>query len=61
LNDRAYVIQTAAYAVAGVCFIVVALLDTGGWAVVLGILGLAMLALALWRWYGSRRTLDGAP
>jgi hypothetical protein len=56
LTNRAYTIQTAAYIIAGVCFIVVALLDTGGWTVFLGIVGLVMLVLASWRWYSLRRT-----
>jgi hypothetical protein len=51
LTNRAYTIQTAAYIIGGVCFIVVAVLDTGAWTVVLGIIGLVMLVLALWRWY----------
>lgn len=55
MTNRAYTIQTAAYIIAGVCFIVVALLDTGGWAVVLGIIGILMLVLALWRWYSVGR------
>jgi hypothetical protein len=57
LTNRAYTIQTAAYIIAGVCFIVVALLDTGGWTVFLGIMGLVMLMLALWRWYSTSRNL----
>jgi hypothetical protein len=56
LTNRAYTIQTAAYIIAGICFIVVALLDTGAWTVVLGIVGLVMLLLALWRWYSVSRT-----
>ena len=55
LTNRAYTIQTAAYIVAGVCFILVALLDTGAWTVFLGILGLVMFVLALWRWYSVGR------
>jgi hypothetical protein len=56
LTNRAYTIQTAAYIIAGVGFVVVGLLDTGGWTVVLGVIGLAMLVLASWRWYSVRRT-----
>jgi O-antigen/teichoic acid export membrane protein len=56
LTNRAYTIQTAAYIIAGICFIVVALLDTGAWTVVLGIVGLVVLLLALWRWYSVSRT-----
>jgi VIT1/CCC1 family predicted Fe2+/Mn2+ transporter len=55
LSNRAYTIQSAAYMIAGICFIVVALLDTGAWAVLLAVVGLAMLLLALWRWYSSGR------
>jgi hypothetical protein len=55
LTNRAYTIQTAAYMIAGVCFIVVALLDTGGWAVVVGIIGIVMLVRALWRWHSVSR------
>jgi VIT1/CCC1 family predicted Fe2+/Mn2+ transporter len=56
LSNRAYNVQTAAYIIAGVCFIVVALLDTGGWTVFLAAVGLVMLVLASWRWYSSSRT-----
>ena len=55
MSNRAYAIQTAAYMIAGICFIVVALFDTGAWAVLLAIVGLVMLLLALWRWYSLGR------
>jgi O-antigen/teichoic acid export membrane protein len=56
LSNRAYTIQTVAYLIAGVCFIVVAVLDRGVWTVVLGIIGVVMVVLALWRWYSVSRT-----